>query len=220
VPAVAGAGVADQPQRPLANLLAVPWISLLVLPPALLGTLYCRCLSWVRLVVAGRWLIDGLFTAWRGSPGWYGMGADRSGAGFWCSSLWAPCCCCCRGAVSPAGLAVAVAGCVSAANAGARWTGGIWQLDVGQGLALILRTRHHTLLYDAGPRSAFDLGRAGGAAVVAKLGWTFDLMLLSHADADHAGGALAVARAADDARGGETGDCRRLAISAPSLRQR
>ena len=27
------------------------------------------------------------------------------------------------------------------------------QLDVGQGQALVLRTRHHTLLYDAGPRS-------------------------------------------------------------------
>lgn len=27
----------------------------------------------------------------------------------------------------------------------------VWQLDVGQGLAVLLRTRHHSLLYDAGP---------------------------------------------------------------------
>jgi competence protein ComEC len=50
---------------PLANLLAVPWISLLVLPPALLGTLLLP----VPYVGAGLlWLagglIDWLFRAW------------------------------------------------------------------------------------------------------------------------------------------------------------
>jgi competence protein ComEC len=35
----------------------------------------------------------------------------------------------------------------------------VWQLDVGQGLAILIRTRHHALLYDAGPRFGdFDLG--------------------------------------------------------------
>ena len=35
----------------------------------------------------------------------------------------------------------------------------VWQLDVGQGLAIVLRTRNHTLLYDAGPKVRdFDQG--------------------------------------------------------------
>jgi competence protein ComEC len=72
----------------------------------------------------------------------------------------------------------------------------IWQLDVGQGLAILIRTRHHTLLYDTGPRFGdFDLGQRVVLPALHKLGVErIDLMLLSHADADHAGGALAVSR--------------------------
>jgi competence protein ComEC len=72
----------------------------------------------------------------------------------------------------------------------------IWQFDVGQGLAILIRTRHHTLLYDAGPRFGdFDLGERVVLPTLHKLGIErIDLMLLSHADADHAGGALAVSR--------------------------
>jgi competence protein ComEC len=82
------------------------------------------------------------------------------------------------------------------------------QLDVGQGQALILRTRHHTLLYDAGPRSgSVDLGARVVLPSLKKLGIKqLDMMLLSHADADHAGGAMAVAEGLPIGRvvGGET----------------
>ena len=71
----------------------------------------------------------------------------------------------------------------------------VWQLDVGQGLAILVRTRHHTLLYDAGPRFGdLDLGERVVLPSLRKLGVkALDLMLISHADADHAGGARAVA---------------------------
>jgi competence protein ComEC len=47
----------------------------------------------------------------------------------------------------------------------------IWQLDVGQGLAILVRTRHHTLLYDAGPRFGDnDLGERVVLANVAQAG--------------------------------------------------
>src|SRR5471032_1750560 len=71
----------------------------------------------------------------------------------------------------------------------------VWQLDVGQGLAILVRTRHHTLLYDAGPRLRdSDLGERVVLPALRKLGVKgLDLMLISHADADHAGGAHAVA---------------------------
>jgi competence protein ComEC len=68
-------------------------------------------------------------------------------------------------------------------------------LDVGQGLAVVVRTASHTLLFDAGP--AFeDISDAGRSAVVPYLlsqgVHELDLMIISHADLDHRGGAPAV----------------------------
>lgn len=70
-------------------------------------------------------------------------------------------------------------------------------LDVGQGLAVVLRTQHHSLLYDSGP--AFEEGFDAGESVVAPYLLSegvrsLDLMLISHADNDHSGGAGAVRR--------------------------
>jgi competence protein ComEC len=52
----------------------------------------------------------------------------------------------------------------------------VWQLDVGQGLAVLLRTRHHSLLYDAGPAMGeSDLGESVVLPTLRKLGcgsWT------------------------------------------------
>jgi competence protein ComEC len=83
-----------------------------------------------------------------------------------------------------------------------------WVLDVGQGLAVIVRTRHHALVYDAGARypSGFDLGEAVVVPSLHALGIDrLDLLMVSHADNDHAGGAAAVAAAFPMARryGGE-----------------
>lgn len=70
-------------------------------------------------------------------------------------------------------------------------------LDVGQGLSVVVRTRSHVLLYDAGP--AFEEGFDAGASVVVPylLGQgvqRIDRLLLSHGDNDHAGGVAAVQR--------------------------
>ncbi len=71
--------------------------------------------------------------------------------------------------------------------------GEVWfrLLDVGQGLAAVVRTRGHTLVFDTGP--AFAGGFNTGSAVV--LPWLreagvgrIDALILSHADLDHAGG--------------------------------
>lgn len=76
-------------------------------------------------------------------------------------------------------------------------------LDVGQGLAALVSTAHHALLYDAGPRFT-DSVDAGGriiapflrASGVARL----DTLVVSHADTDHSGGALPVLGAVPVAR--------------------
>lgn len=64
-------------------------------------------------------------------------------------------------------------------------------LDVGQGLAIVVRTHRHTLVYDAGP--AFRSGRDTGELVVlpylrARGIRRVDRLVISHGDLDHRGG--------------------------------
>jgi competence protein ComEC len=71
-------------------------------------------------------------------------------------------------------------------------------LDVGHGLAVIVETREHRLLFDAGPafRSGFDSGAEVALPALAANGRRdLDLLVVSHADNDHSGGAAAVAAA-------------------------
>ena len=68
-------------------------------------------------------------------------------------------------------------------------------LDVGQGLAVVLRTREHVVLYDAGPAYSEQLD-AGGRIIIPYLRaagvGSLDVMIISHDDNDHSGGALSV----------------------------
>ncbi|SDY59041.1 DNA internalization-related competence protein ComEC/Rec2 [Nitrosomonas sp. Nm58] len=70
-------------------------------------------------------------------------------------------------------------------------------LDVGQGLAVVARTEHHALLYDTGP--SFGETDSGERIIVPFLRGEgisqLDLMMISHADLDHSGGALSVSEA-------------------------
>ncbi|MBM6445672.1 MULTISPECIES: DNA internalization-related competence protein ComEC/Rec2 [Pseudomonas] len=185
---------------PLVNLLAVPWISLMVLPPALLGTLLLPVpyVGEGLLWLAGG-LIDGLFRglasvagqvpAWvpAAIPLWvWGLGAVGA------FLLLLP-----RGVpLRPLGWPLLLLLIFPPRPEIPEGVADIWQLDVGQGLAILVRTRHHTLLYDAGPRFGDnDLGERVVLPALRKLGVDgIDLMLISHAHADHAGGARAVAQ--------------------------
>lgn len=191
---------------PLANLLAVPWVSLLVVPLALLGTLLLP-VPWLGeglLWLAGSLLailfqllgwLAGMLPAWL--PTAVPLGCWLLG------SLGVLLC------LLPAGVPLRALGLVlllalflpprEPVPAGQAQ---VWQLDVGQGLAVLVRTREHTFLYDAGPRFAdFDLGERVVLPSLRQLGVDrLDLLLLSHADGDHAGGAQAVVRGITVAR--------------------
>lgn len=67
-------------------------------------------------------------------------------------------------------------------------------LDVGQGAAVLLRTAHHDLLYDAGPRwGRFDTGKAIVLPAMRAQGVReLDRIVISHSAGDHAGGLAAV----------------------------
>jgi len=68
-------------------------------------------------------------------------------------------------------------------------------LDVGQGLAVVARTHSHALLYDTGPRYTEEAD-AGGRIVAPYLRAAglprLDAMIVTHQDADHSGGALSI----------------------------
>jgi len=78
-------------------------------------------------------------------------------------------------------------------------------LDVGQGSAVLLRTAGHSLLYDTGPRygpqaDAADAGDRVVLPLLRALGETPDAVVVSHRDSDHAGGAASVQAAHPTAR--------------------
>ena len=69
------------------------------------------------------------------------------------------------------------------------------QLDVGQGLALVIETNCHALLYDTGASLSadFEMGSAVIKPALRALGIRkLDRLVISHADNDHAGGAAGV----------------------------
>jgi len=75
--------------------------------------------------------------------------------------------------------------------------GKLWftQLDVGQGLATIIQTRSHTMIYDTGPGFSkdFDAGRSVIIPFLKAKGiGHVDMLVISHRDNDHIGGASSV----------------------------
>jgi len=185
---------------PLANAVAIPLVSAIITPLALGAAL----LPIDFLLHAGAWLVEWLlrFLEWcdalplalwqQPAPPHWAVIAALGGVAW----LLAP-----RGvpwrACGVALLAPAFAWSPPAPAHGTAW---ITTLDVGQGLAVVVRTRRHTLLYDAGPAFGPEADSGGRVVLpflraqgVARL----DAMILTHADRDHVGGALSVLQATE-----------------------
>jgi len=182
---------------PAANLLAVPWFSLLVVPPALAGVV----VSWV-LPTPGGWLLQfaagatelalqviervaslPLASRAMAAPGLPALLLALAGA-CWCL------------APRPApGRVLAPLLFAPLFMAGATpLPPGAFELrvfDVGHGLSVLVRTRAHAMLYDAGP--SWPGGDAAAWTVLPALRALgldrLDALVLSHGHADHAGGA-------------------------------
>lgn len=184
-----------------ANLIAVPWWSLVVVPLSLLGlgleTLHAGTGTWAWSVAAWcfelSWpLFEGLAASplavwWLPEPRWFALPLALLGAFWWLLPRGVP--------GKPLALLL--------------WLPLLWPdrqlprhgeaelvvLDVGQGLSVLVRTAHHVLLYDTGPsvRDGFDAGERVVVPGLHALGVRrLERVVVSHADNDHAGGLAAV----------------------------
>lgn len=189
---------------PLCNLVAVPWTSLLVVPIALIGTAFELCFAgagawWFQLAA---WLMQRLWSLLEPIAGWHGSLVYLPAPSLMSTLL----------ALVGAGLLLLPRGVPGKGLAWMLFLPLLWPqierppqgsidvsvLDVGQGLSVLLRTRTHSMLYDAGPALSehFDMGEMAVLPSLRALGEAkLDLILVSHDDNDHAGGVAAVKRA-------------------------
>ncbi|MBF5003452.1 DNA internalization-related competence protein ComEC/Rec2 [Diaphorobacter caeni] len=176
----------------LANLFAIPWVTLVVLPVAFLGiawpALWTVALWTVQCIVAVLQWCAGLPLAQLTlpvAPLW--AGAFAVGGGIWLALRL------------PWRVRVMALPCLLPAL---WWTPvrpspgrfDLLTIDVGQGQSVLVRTARHSVLYDAGPMYSAD-SDAGERVVLPLLramGERLDMLVLSHRDADHTGGATAV----------------------------
>jgi competence protein ComEC len=180
---------------PLVNLVAVPIFSLMLLPLVLVASLVSLIpgLELPLQLTAHLlgWCLDGL--SWIAGLSWAAMALPQRPIWVW--------------PVAGAGVLLLLA----PRGLPGRWLGALLLLpmfvlrapepaygearftllDVGLGLAAVVRTREGTLVYDTGPGfpSGFNTGSAVVAPFLAAQGvGRIERLVISHADGDHAGG--------------------------------
>ncbi|WP_422909032.1 DNA internalization-related competence protein ComEC/Rec2 [Pseudomonas sp. MAC6] len=200
LPLLLALGLPVSASGPLANLVVVPVVGLLVVPLALLGTLLLPLpgVGVALLGIAG-WVLGLLFellmqlSLWL--PAWLPSALPFS--------AWLLVALGALVLLLPAALPMRSLGALlllpllfSPQQRPEYGRAEVWMLDVGQGLAVLVRTQTHDLLYDAGPRfGEFDTGERVVLPSLRALDVrALDLLLISHADNDHAGGAAAIKR--------------------------
>lgn len=196
IPVLAAWGLPVAGIAPIVNLLAVPWFTLVIVPMSF-ATLVLMLIfpAWgAAMLQLDLWLLDQTFLALhvtaqapglRWEPAIPGVAAGLlAGAAVLVLLLPLPLRYRLLGLVMC--LPLVLRGGNEIPAGGLRVT----MLDVGQGLSTVVRTAHHTLVYDLGPRfsPAFNAAEAAVIPFLESEGVEqVDLLVLSHDDADHAG---------------------------------
>jgi competence protein ComEC len=176
----------------VANALAIPWVTLVVTPLAMLGVLAAplweaasgaiAAMSWYLNLLAGLSFVSVSIAQ---APGWAGAVGVVGGLLLTMRLPWSL-----RFLGVPLMLPVLL------------WQAprpdlGQFELlaaDIGQGNAVLVRTASHALVYDAGPGFSLesDAGHRVLVPLLRALDVAVDRVVLSHRDTDHVGGARAV----------------------------
>ncbi len=195
---------------PIANALAIPLVSYVVAPLALAGSALAMLpdaagLAGALLLHGGEAVFAFLADAlqWLASPAW-AASSTWSGWSMPMPPMW-----------TVAGAAMGCAWLLAPSGWPVRWAGVFWllplfvwplarpapgelwvtALDVGQGMAIVLETAQHAMVFDTGPRYAPEAD-AGSRVLIpylrARAIARVDILVISHRDLDHAGGAAAL----------------------------
>lgn len=177
----------------LANLVAVPWVTLVVTPLALAGLLWpplwlmaaAALAPLLALLQAGAEVAGGGWIA-PAAPAWAWAAAMLGTLGLVCPGPW-------RWRLLGLPMLLPLLWPALPQPAPGRFE--LVAVDVGQGSAVLVRTRHHLLVHDAGPQ--FSRDSDAGRRVLLPLLWArgerrIDELQLSHQDLDHVGGAASL----------------------------
>ncbi len=176
----------------VANLVAIPWVTLVVTPLAMLGVLWspvwALCAGSLKVLDVVLQLLNSFSfaTVSTAAPEFWVCAVGLFGGVLLAMRLpWAL-----RGLGVPLLLPVLL-------WQAPRPVVGQFELlaaDVGQGNAVLVRTAGHSLLYDTGPRfgADSDAGHRVLVPLLRALDVKLDTLVLSHRDLDHTGGAPAV----------------------------
>jgi competence protein ComEC len=186
------------------NLVAIPLYTLVIVPAVLVSTALVLMLPGpgasvmhgVAWLIEATWPVIGVPAGWS----WATWGVAGLSSWAWCALVAGA-----AAALAPlpppgrvAGVVLLVATCGWRATPPGPGAVHFAMLDVGQGLAAVVETRHHVLVYDAGPafRSGSDTGTLVVEPYLRHRGLRrIDLLVASHDDLDHAGGAASLAHA-------------------------
>lgn len=179
----------------VANLVAIPWVTLVVTPLAMLGV------AWTPLWDLAAWAVQVLGVLLQFLAGWPWSAVYRP------ITPWPMAVLATLGGIV---MVLRLPPVLRAAGGLLVWPVLFWTpdrpppgqfelmaIDVGQGSAVLVRTARHSLLYDTGPSYSTD-SDAGDRVIVPllnALGVRLDRVVVSHSDSDHSGGMEAVRRA-------------------------
>ena len=176
----------------VANAFAIPWVTLVLTPLAMLGVaapphwdvaaaaaaLLMQVLQWLAALP---WATVSVATA----PWWFAAAGVMGGVLLVARLPWH---------LRAFGLPLLLPVLLWQADVPLPGQFDMLAADIGQGNAVLVRTAHHALLYDAGPRYSLesDAGHRVLLPLLQALHTRLDMVLISHRDTDHIGGAAAV----------------------------
>ncbi|WP_151637230.1 DNA internalization-related competence protein ComEC/Rec2 [Noviherbaspirillum aerium] len=183
---------------PVANALAIPLVSFVITPLSLLGAIVPALpgdwmliaahafISWLAGFLT--WLSAFSFAVWSTpAPPWWAFAIALAG------TLWL---------LAPRGWPLRWMGAICllpvllAVPTRPR-DGQVWltAFDVGQGTAVLVETSRHRMLYDTGPAYSAE-SDSGNRVILPYLAGrgirSLDMMMVSHSDTDHSGGAMSI----------------------------